>query len=208
MKQLDRWWRRWRRKLNDLPQRRAFTWTQLRTIGHLPLMKATILVPLIGYLIIFNETAVGYLHLIWEKDATPSVPTNLLLVYFGLVCLSVGSGLYAIFCNRRIDQYGSVEAYIGGDGPNISAVTLGYLEQEITEAGYDLRAYQDDRINLVGKADPKKDILACIYDKWDTAHPTVRALTTMFYIAGIVILLFPSLRVFLKVSSILLDRIG
>src|SRR5689334_18222309 len=100
MKRLDRRWSRWWRKLKDLPRRRALTWTQLRTIGHLPLMKATIFVPLIGYLIIFNETIARYLRLVWEEDATPPVPTNLLLVYFGLVCLSVGAGVYALRCDR------------------------------------------------------------------------------------------------------------
>jgi cytochrome b561 len=207
MKRLNRWWWWWRR-LKDLPRRRALTWTQLRTIGHLPLMKATIFVPLIGYLIIFNETIAEYLHLVWEKDATPPVPTNLLLVYFGLVCLSVGSVLYALFCDRRIDQYGSAEAYIGGDGPNISAVTLGFFENEVTGAGYDLQAWQEDGISPVGKVDSKKDILWCMYDKWDAAFPIARAVTTVFYIVGFVILLIPSLRVFWEVSSTLLYRIG
>jgi hypothetical protein len=205
MKRLYKWW--WW-KLKDLPRRRAFTWTQLRTIGHLPLMKATIFVPLIGYLIIFNETIAGYLRLVWEKDPTPPVPTNLLLVYFGLVCLSVGSVLYAVFCDRRIDQYGSAEAYIGGDGPNISAVTLGFFENEVTGAGYDLQAWQEDGISPVGKVDSKKDILWCMYDKWDTAFPIARAVTSVFYIVGFVILLIPSLRVFREVSSTLLYRIG
>jgi len=145
---------------------------------------------------------------LWDKGATPPVPTNLLLIYFGLVCLSVGSILYALFCDRRIDQYGSSEAYIGGDGPNISAVTLGHFEKEVTDAGYDLYAWQDDQISPVGKVDPRKDILACIYDKWDTAFPIVRAVTTIFYIVGFVILLIPSLRVFWEVSTTLLYRIG
>jgi cytochrome b561 len=204
MKRLGWWW--WRR-LRDLPRRHALTWTQLRTIGHLPLMKATIFVPLIGYLIIFNETIAKYLHLAWEKDATP-LPTNLLLVYFGLIFLSVGSIVYAFRCDRRIDQYGSSEAYIGGDGPNISAVMLGAFENELTGAGYDLDAWQSDGISPVGKLDRKKDILACIYDKWDTAFPIARAVTTIFYLVGFIILLIPSLRVFWEVSSTLLYGIG
>jgi hypothetical protein len=207
MKRQYRWWYWWW-KLKDQPRRRALTWSQLRTIGHLPLMKATIFVPLIGYLIIFNETIAKYLHLVWEKDATPPVSTNLLLVYFGLIFLSAGSTVYAFRCDRRVDQYGSAEAYIGGDGPNISAVTLGFFENEVTGAGYDLQAWQEDGISPVGKVDSRKDILWCMYDKWDTASPIARLITTIFYIVGFLFLLIPSARVFWEVSSILLYRIG
>jgi len=206
MKRLYKWWWWWW-KLRDQPRRRALTWSRLRTIGHLPLMKATIFVPLIGYLIIFNETVAKYLQLVWEKDAAP-LSTNLLLVYFGLVFLSLASIVYKFRCDPRVDQYGSPEAYIGGDGPNISAVTLGAFENEVIGAGYDLDAWQEDGISPVGTLDRKKDILWCVYNKWDTAFPIARLITTVFYVVGFLFLLIPSALVFWKVAGILLYRIS
>lgn len=41
----------------DLP------WTTLREVGNLSAVKATVLIPLIGYLILFNQNVVEYLRL-------------------------------------------------------------------------------------------------------------------------------------------------
>lgn len=198
-------WRLWRR-LKYRCERRVLTWTALRRIGHLPLMKANIFVPLIGYLIIFNDELSHHLNLAWEKDAAP--PTNLLLVYFGLVFLSIGSILYAIFCERQIDHYGSAEAFVGGDGPNMSAISVGYLKKRLEDSGYDFAAWHEDRIEAIGKRDELKDILQCAYDDWDKKYPVARGITTVLYLFGFSILAIPALRVFWKVSGILFHRLA
>ena len=42
-------------------------WTVLRPVGNSIIVKLTILVPAIGYLIIFNDKLVGYVDLIRES---------------------------------------------------------------------------------------------------------------------------------------------
>ena len=41
-------------------------WSLLRTVGNLTAVRLTVLIPLVGYLIIFNENVVKYLDLAKE----------------------------------------------------------------------------------------------------------------------------------------------
>src|ERR1700681_4261929 len=77
-------------------------WSLLRRVGNSSAVRLTILIPLIGYLIIFNSYVVHYLELPKEfAGAQPpgsAVSPRLLLIYFGLSALAAGSVIYAYFC--------------------------------------------------------------------------------------------------------------
>ncbi len=64
-------------------------WSAFNNISNSLAARSTILIPLIGYLIIFNEYVVKYLDLVVElggsKASDPvTISPRLLLVYFGL----------------------------------------------------------------------------------------------------------------------------
>jgi hypothetical protein len=62
-------------------------WTTLREIGNLSAVKLTILLPAIGYLIIFNENVIEYLKLSPElglDSQSSTISIRLLTIYFGL----------------------------------------------------------------------------------------------------------------------------
>jgi hypothetical protein len=72
-------------------------WSLLRTVGNLTAVRLTILIPLVGYLIIFNANVVKYLDLAKEFVGISShhfdsgVSAKLLLIYFGLCALAPGT---------------------------------------------------------------------------------------------------------------------
>ena len=87
-------------------------WSQLRSISNLPITRATILIPVIGYFLIFNAHVVEYLHL------TPALTDNtiaqgrevswrLLLIYFGLCSIGGASAVYQVCCPAEIKRYSS-----------------------------------------------------------------------------------------------------
>jgi hypothetical protein len=87
-------------------------WTALRPIGNSSIVKLTILVPAIGYLIIFNDKLVGYVDLIREisglNDGSGlSVPPRLFQIYFGLCFVAVASAIYSLACPSIIKRYPS-----------------------------------------------------------------------------------------------------
>jgi hypothetical protein len=102
------------------------TWSSLRSIGNSYFVRLTILIPIVGYLIIFNTNIVQYLELAKEFVGALAAPPGsdvsprLLLIYFGLTALAVGSTIYSLACPWEVKQYGTASAYVGGEEPHIS----------------------------------------------------------------------------------------
>jgi hypothetical protein len=87
---------------------RLSSWSRLRSIGNSAPARATIVIPLVGYLIIFNEQVLSYLTLspeIFGKSV--GISTKLLNIYFGLCFVAIASFLFAWFCPLQIRKYGA-----------------------------------------------------------------------------------------------------
>jgi hypothetical protein len=117
-------------------------WSRLRSVGNSLPARLTILIPLVGYLIIFNQVTAKYLTLIQElagrtsPDHPISVSPRLLLVYFGLCALALGSAIYSYFCPNQVRHYGSSAAYVRGDGPSIRDFAFEPIESELRESAF------------------------------------------------------------------------
>jgi hypothetical protein len=106
-------------------------WDQLRSIGNSRLVKLTILVPLLGYMILFNEQLVRFLELAspYFRDflfrsgdqpadtSTWSLAYRLYCFYFGFTALAVGALIYEFRCPRLVKLYGSAAEYFSVEGP-------------------------------------------------------------------------------------------
>jgi hypothetical protein len=83
-------------------------WTLLRRVGNSVPVRLTVLIPLVGYLIIFNSYVIHYLELAKELVGNPppsGASTRLLLIYFGLCALAAGSVIYAYMCPEQVQRY-------------------------------------------------------------------------------------------------------
>jgi predicted membrane channel-forming protein YqfA (hemolysin III family) len=96
-------------------------WSSLSSIGNTTAARLTILAPLIGYLVIYNQAIAGFFFL--SKDAVISTqPEDSLLsllrnmkltfLYFGLLFFGVGTIIFGIFSPRSIRRYKSAEEYV------------------------------------------------------------------------------------------------
>jgi hypothetical protein len=85
-------------------------WSTLRTVGRSRLARATIFIPLVGYLFIFNSEIVGFFHLlpIFSGDQSSKAEieginlSRLICIYIGLFCIGIGSIIFAVFCPSEI----------------------------------------------------------------------------------------------------------
>ena len=90
-------------------------WRHLRATGNSASVNMTILIPLIGYLIVFNSHVVDVIslsrHLLgFEQQQGPS--TRLLSLYFGLCLVAAASIIYNWMCPRVIKKYESAPEYL------------------------------------------------------------------------------------------------
>jgi hypothetical protein len=195
-------------------------WSQLRGIGNSTAVKLTILIPAIGYLIIFNDDLREHFQL-WrgvfgraDVSAGDAVPLRLLLLYFGLVALAAGSILHQIFCPAEIKRYGSDIDYIADMEAHASKAKKNSLTKRIEEDAVIGPAYrlieqahhaamQLARTVQSGEmdadADRWRDIFALHFHTIDASARVAREATTIFYAMGFTLVGIPSLNVFVHV---------
>lgn len=98
----------------------AINWSALSSIGNSKIARLTILMPIIGYLLIFNSTILGYLEVSLSDGDMPVsndwltylYSKNMKFLYFGLLVFGLGVALYNIVVPIQIKKYPSVEDYI------------------------------------------------------------------------------------------------
>ena len=102
-------------------------------------MRLTILIPLVGYLIIFNANVVKYLDLAKEFVGISShhfdsgVSAKLLLIYFGLGARRRLCGFLNLV-PTEVKHYGTSAADVGADGRNIGDFAFEPIETTLRKS--------------------------------------------------------------------------
>jgi predicted membrane channel-forming protein YqfA (hemolysin III family) len=195
-------------------------WVRLRFVSNSTAAKATILVPVIGYLIIFNEKVIDFLNLARAVDAHSGaeVSYRLILIYLGLCSISVGVVVYGWFCPNEVKHYGSASAYVQGDGPSLRGFVIDdigrLLEnsaqrprlqvisdalQERVRRGVEITDEQFERYRI--------EMLHLHFEYLNSSHPVARAICVWSYLIGFGLLAIPSRIVFKRVIGILIGMI-
>ena len=212
--------------LMKMPKPRLPRWSRLREAGNSSLVQLTVLIPFIGYLIIFNQQIAKYLDLIREVSGSQprspelSVSPRLLLIYFGLCLVSFGAIIYRRYCPSEIKRYASSTAFVGGDGPNVGPAGYSAMESEVFRTLPDSHAELADRLNrrsnLAGSkqdADAVRkeflaDIMHLYFDALDESRPWLRAACGGLLTAGAIVLSIPAAFVFFRVLRILVNLVA
>jgi hypothetical protein len=201
-------------------QRRAIwtpAWSNLRSIGNSYSVRLTVLIPLVGYLIIFNADLVRYLHLAkdfvgLETQSETSVSPRLLLIYFGLTLIALGSAIYSVACPWQVKNYGTSAAYVGGERPNLGDFAMEVIENTLRNSQYQQRyRYIRDRYEHVPgppitpeeKTEIDKAVLHLYFEYLNLSYPPPRWLAFVAFVIGFICLLIPSIKVFFTVCLIL-----
>jgi hypothetical protein len=105
-------------------------WVRLRFVSNSTAAKSTILVPIIGYLIIFNDNVVNSLNLARELGihSNAGASHRLVLIYLGLCAISLGVLLYGWFCPNEVKHYGSAASFVRGDGPSLRGFIMNDIQ--------------------------------------------------------------------------------
>jgi hypothetical protein len=198
-------------------------WTLLRRIGNSVPVRLTVPISLVGYLIIFNSYVVHYLELAKEfVGAQPpsGVSTRLLLIYFGLCALAVGSVIYAYMCPEQVQRYDSAAAYISGDAQSIGDFGLEPIEIELhsspladrhaeirnkfdairdargerMDENYPISEFRKDIAVL--KSEGAKAILHLYFEYLDQFRLLARGFAAVLFLIGFIFLSVPATQVF------------
>lgn len=195
------------------------SWHLLRSIGNSRAAKLTVLIPLIGYLILLNDSVVAHLGLFGE--AADATLTRLLAIYCGLVFVAIASVIFAACCPREVKRYASSEEYVAGDEPFMSDKQIAVMQRRLEigdavareeYAGYN--EYYDTRSSpdleeLRRRARQLNRIqMNLLFEMLERSCPVARWAAAVSYLVGLILLLVPSAMVFGKVVSVLVQRLG
>lgn len=195
-------------------------WTRLRFVSNSTAAKTTILVPVIGYLIIFNEKVVEFLSLArpFGAHSGTDVSLRLILIYLGLCAVSAAVIIYGWFCPTEVKHYGSAAAYVQGDGPSLRGFVIDNISKTLAadERYFPQMKELSDDFGLIAHRRPVTDDdneryrtehLHIHFDYLNRIHPVARLGTVVCYVVGFGLLAIPSAHVFSAVIGIVFKRI-
>jgi hypothetical protein len=193
-------------------------WHALRPVGNSWLVRATVLIPFFGYLIIFNASIAQYFRLISEIEGSTSadfglsVSPRLFQVYFGLCLLAGASMIYGYACPSIVKQFDSVIGFVAAAQDALGDVGLEHMEEEIKYTKYG-SAYGAKKTHFQmmvdvnfsirdAKREVNNALLYLYYAHQNGSAPAWRVMATTLYFFGFLLLLIPSIHVFIRVFSI------
>lgn len=188
-------------------------WTDVRGIGNTPAAKATILVPLIGYWIIFNNYLIEGFAL-WKglpQDTSNGPSWRLFTTYFGLCFVGFGSMIYQMRCRPEIKLYETASQYMATSS-HLSDVEVLRVREAIKNG--DERSQQDDEKFIASSIyemrdgsfrlnpDEVRTILHIHFDFCNRWAPASRLAAYACNIFGLVLLSLGALDVFKRVLCV------
>jgi hypothetical protein len=180
---------------NKLAEIFSRPWSDLRGISNSYAAKSTILIPLIAYWAIFNESVVKWLNLAREFVGAPvvdGISPRILWLYVALCVIALGTLIYGRRCPPEVKKYGDYRAYVNGDGPAMSASTMDDIEKDVERRGYALE----------GKI-TRPDYLEINFHELNVSNPVSRWSVTVCFAFGFGVLTILSGQVFWKVIHLL-----
>ena len=202
-------------------------WSTLRPVGNSLLVRLTVIIPLVGYLIIFNEKLVEYIKLVREVAGislnTTDLPVHprLLQIYFGLCLIAAASALYSFRCPPTIKRNGTSAEFVGSDGSHLGDYLLKQIERQVASSQFgdtyrsEKRRFETSvggaRVPVPGTPEFSRIeyqvnnmLLHMFYAYENSKYPFWRAAASMFFALGFVALLLPSIKIFWNVIIILI----
>jgi hypothetical protein len=179
-------------------------WNRLRGIGNSQPVKLTVLIPAVGYLIMFNELIIRYgfsQGLFPTTNGDPdAISWRLLCLYFGLCLVAIGSLIYAARCPVAVKQCGSATEFaaLTVDNTTLNAFLAwkGQVQQSeyvyLLEDGYGLHDHRT-----------KVSIATAFWFMWNRSRVLSRVACSIFFFLGFIAIAIPSMSVFWRVCVLL-----
>lgn len=183
-----------------LPDGSLYRWSRLRIVSNSQAAKATIVIPLVGYMILFNQKVIEYAALSPVLGGHQvDIPIRLIMIYMGLCTIAVSATLYGYFCPSEVKRFDSAEAYVGHAVVNVPMLVRNQYERDLigSEFKEDL-----EFIRSKGYVPEEfwKAFLHLYYQHLDETYQIPRFVAFAGYVIGFATLAVPSVEVFFRVN--------
>ncbi|MCP4552721.1 MAG: hypothetical protein GY834_11925 [Bacteroidetes bacterium] len=206
-------------------QNKIYSWPEIRRIGNSKLVQGTILIPVLGYLILFSQ---WFFEFIGEPDGFMHV-WKVYALYYGFTLIAVGSVIYSFRCPKVVRQYRSPSEYVDSEEPlyskanmigilkesyrlikrygisprkasGINAKTLYSRMNDINDGGEVLKCLIIEATKIIDSGN-KIEFIASYYTISAEINAYSRRVVFGFYVAGFIFVLIPSVAMFYEVIA-------
>ena len=194
-------------------------WSELRALGQSPLVRASVLMPAFGYILLLNDNVHQYLTIKYDGWLLQYLPSlwRVWLLFYGTFALAIASIIFSRFCPTEIKRYVSAFAMVDAEREH------SHHPNRTEEIRRQLRDLYEGMSKWEGSIFPYKlklhepdlgiqwsDILSgTLLYRWilaDIKRPVLRIITLLIFAAGLTLLAVPAMFTFLQVTVLLLGH--
>ncbi len=195
-------------------------WSELRALGQSPLVRASVLMPAFGYILLLNDNVHQYLTIKYDGWLLNYLPSlwRIWLLFYGTFSLAIGSLIFSASCPVQIKRYESAF--------KLADAELRHLmhQHQMIQVRDDLRSLYNgmskweqsicpqelrfDHPTLgITTADIDSAILINLWTAKNIKCPRLRIFVFSVFWAGLVLLAVPATITFLQVTIVLLTHL-
>jgi hypothetical protein len=199
-------------------------WSRLRALGQSNLVRASVLMPAFGYLLLLNENVHQYLTIKYDSWLLYFLPSTwrIWFLFYGTFMLAVGSVLFSAFCPIEIKRYWSAFEMVDAERDHHTAQSgTGQLAQQVKSLYSNTSKWENSVFSLprllpdepnMGVNTPSGPssgdqwglALIHIWTVNDIKHPRLRITVLMLFGTGLTLVAVPAAITFLQVTLLLL----
>jgi len=192
-------------------------WNQLKALGSSNLVRASILMPAFGYMLLLNEQVHQYLTIKydgWLLNYLPNV-WRIWLLFYGSFFLAVATILYSLFCPPEVKRYSSAFEMADGEAQHQynmgqSKMVQDYVKRLYADRPEWMKAVTDPKglnfnFDVQNYTDPKGALSTYFIHQWTLRNIQRRGLRIFLYLLfaiGLALIAIPAGITFLQVTSL------
>lgn len=186
-------------------------WNTLRVIGNSTIGKAAIVVPVLGYLLLFNHEVVNFLKLHSTLCNECAISWRLIFFYFGSFFVAIGSVLYGLACPVVVERHAGAHDFYEAekeyyDAPEHRSFLVGHILGQRTKSYIRAEYMYPLRSESVMLSDVNlRQLMGEHYFLQNRSRRWLRLVIFFCYAVGACLLAVPTLGTFLQVLHRLLQ---
>jgi hypothetical protein len=187
-------------------------WSELRALGQSPLVRASVLMPAFGYILLLNDNVHQYLTIKYDGWLLQYLPSlwRVWLLFYGTFALAIGSIIFSAFCPTEIKRYSSAFQMASLERDHIAGQHLhSSVEEDLKCRIGALSKWEQSirrpKLGLQTGDQVSRDLIH-IWNLDNIKRPLWRVINWMLFWTGFILLAVPATFTFFQVTVLLLKH--
>ncbi len=166
-------------------------WDNLRGLIASRLVQSTIVVPVIGYIILFSADLQDYLRIVFDDPDTTTISPRLFWLYFGFCSLALSAIAFNWQCPREVRIHGASFRFVGSELSIMTKPRLRQFNKAIAAEGGEIISLPNSPSDKVST-----EIMRTYFECLEKKQPKSRWVVFVLYWFGVALVAVPTVWTF------------